>query len=549
VTRMENIGKSYARLRWAGAFLFLYGLFFIPAHFLNSDLRSFDDLSYVSHAFTLGLDQDLAYENEIATMFNKRGNLPAHPIGSGALAAPFVALFALLDRKSEHEVLVDRKAYFGSWTFFGFLFSVSFYFLLGIGLYYSALRRVCKEYGPAFNVVILLGTGLTYYVLGRFTMSHGFEFFMLSLTVYLTSRYYEALRTHGNVGAIVLGLLVGGVATLNLWIRPSNVNSLWLPFIWLLVFNRYYAYDVSKKDCALIVFGTLCGLIPYGVFNWHFYGQIFPSYATAYNLGVLGAGTPEGAFETLWYVFSLSPNLRQLLFSSEVGLIYSAPILAIGCLGILAIVIVKRPDEKSIQRWGLVFLSVLYYGFSVAIVLVWRTTASDYGYRYLFPLIPVAILFTVVLLREANVVEEKWGRRVKRLIIVFSIIGITNVFFYKVTPSLSPMEQENVYGEWHSASLKGYEMSLLRELTDYRTYILAAGKTYFGFLVAPYFLNTRLIEIVPPKIRKKFVPRFRNIPVVIYYQTGLLGIFWGIFGWYWYPGSRENETNHSTSLL
>jgi len=308
----------------------------------------------------------------------------------------------------------------------------------------------------------------------------------------------------------------------------------------------------------MVALGILIWLVPYCAFNWAYYHQLIPSYATAYNLslpsGLEVDSTHLLSIETVvhWIksLFSLLPNTGLLLFSSEVGLVYSNPILPIGFIAFLWFL--SRGGGLNNWRVGVMIAALVfsYYSFSVAIVLLWKTTASDYGYRYLFPLIPVALLFTAVMLKGIEGASLTKKTIVKSTIVVLSLIGTINVFFYKVTPLLSPMEQENVYGEWHGSSLRDYEVNLVKELTNYRTFVLAGGKSYLGFLAAPYFLDTGLVEIIPPSIREKFVPRFRDVPSVIYIQTGMLALLWVGFGWFWNQKSRRSdETNHSTSLL
>ena len=57
--------------------------------------HSHDDASYFFHAYTIGLDFDLDYTNQISNdnnfyNENKSNPVPTHPIGAGLLASPFV---------------------------------------------------------------------------------------------------------------------------------------------------------------------------------------------------------------------------------------------------------------------------------------------------------------------------------------------------------------------------------------------------------------------------------------------------------------------------
>ena len=57
---------------------------------------SHDDASYYFHAYTIGLDFDLDYTNQVSkdsdfSKLNKSNNpVPTHPFGAGFLASPFV---------------------------------------------------------------------------------------------------------------------------------------------------------------------------------------------------------------------------------------------------------------------------------------------------------------------------------------------------------------------------------------------------------------------------------------------------------------------------
>ena len=534
----------FKRQRALRAVLFgaIFFLFFVPAHFLNKDITSFDDLSYLSHSFTIGLDGDLDYRNEIATRFSQYGTLPAHPIGSGLLAAPFVAVFGLLDRLTGHEVVENRANYFGSWAYFGFLFAVNFFFLFGIVLYFQTMQMISPGYSTGFHMLIVLSTGVIYYVLGRFTMAHGFEFFALSATVFSAMQVYRASTENRRLGTLVSLVSVGFFVVLNLWIRPSNLNCLVLPFIVLITVSVVRAEPIRSQVLVTVVLSILFWMIPYCLFNLDHYHQLFPSYSVAYNLELPLGETAEyeeqlGAVGMLVHLialtFALTPNVFLLLFSSEVGVIYSNPILVIGLLGFTWFCF----RYGIVAGWRicsiLVILVLSYYLFSVAIVLVWKTTASDYGYRYLFPLIPVALLFTVVMLEGLGAERAKRKAMIKSLIVAMSLIGAINVFFYKSTPLLSPQEQENVYGEWHSSSLNGYQINLTKELLKYQTYVLAGGKSYLGLLAAPWLLDTGMADIVPTSVKEKYFPRFRALPLVIYLQTFVLALLWVGVGWRW----------------
>jgi len=507
-------------------------MFFIPAHFLNPQISSYDDTSYLAHAYTLGIDFDLDYKNEVATKFNNNGLLPSHPIGSGALAAPFVAFFSIFDRITSHHVISDRAKYFGSWSYFGFVFSVSVYFLVGLTLYFQALKNIAPSYTFWLHFLLVLSTGMTYYVLGRFTMSHGFEYFGFAGVLYVSTCLYKNILKGDFRRSLQFLLLVGFFVALNLWIRPANINCLLLPFICLLTLGLVNSTALQLKWYMWVAISIVVFVTPYLIFNHYYNGQIFPTYAVAYGASSFGAGIPVGILEVAIYVLSLTPNLVLVLFSSEFGILYSNPVIIVGFFGFLIALGLGIKSKARIQSVVLLLLMLVYVGFSVAIVLVWKTTASDYGFRYLFPIIPVAMLFTAILLREITEKKRRWFLMIKCLIIGASLVGIVNVFFYKTTPDLSPKDQINIFGQAHGASARDYQTNLITALGDYRTYVLGIGKSYYGLLAAAWVADSKFIDLLSDTQKEKYLPRFMGVSPVIYFQTFILSSLWIGFGWY-----------------
>ena len=81
------------------AYFLVFGIFFLIVFSPNLFYIKIhgDEASYFSHALTLGLDGDLDYSNEPVDSWSKNHLMPSHPIGSGILAAPFVAIFGVID--------------------------------------------------------------------------------------------------------------------------------------------------------------------------------------------------------------------------------------------------------------------------------------------------------------------------------------------------------------------------------------------------------------------------------------------------------------------
>src|SRR5260370_18570650 len=109
-TARVSLGPTAARvLATVGAYFLIY-LLVIGFSFNKWDLfhgtNKDDASSYVSHAFSIGLDVDLDYRNELVFIYHNSLNpaetAPSQPMGMGILAAPFVAAFSLIDRANHH---------------------------------------------------------------------------------------------------------------------------------------------------------------------------------------------------------------------------------------------------------------------------------------------------------------------------------------------------------------------------------------------------------------------------------------------------------------
>ena len=105
-----------------------------------------------------------------------------------------------------------------------------------------------------------------------------------------------------------------------------------------------------------------------------------------------------------------------ILFSFEFGLIWTSPILFYGIL-LANYLLIKRRDRLSIAN-------LICFIFCIGVIHVWQSTASSYGYRYLYSLIPLATIF-FYLFNE--------NKHIYRLIIFMSIL-VSFVLFFESHP-------------------------------------------------------------------------------------------------------------------
>jgi hypothetical protein len=450
-----------------GYFLIYLGTFALSFnqqdHF--SGAGSYDGISYLSHAFTIGLDGDLDYRNEViatssVASWNPSRTAPTHPMGTGILAAPFVAGFSLIDRANHHPVLTDRTAYVGSWSYFGIQFATAFYFLAGIALYQIALRRWVS---PVIVAVAVISAGLLFYVSYRFCFVHAYEFFTLAM---LTAACIGLCRARERWQIAALVAAIGAATFLALMVRWVNYGALAVPA--LAIITHYLIEGPQFHRGALLASyaGVVAGMAAVALFHLWAFGIVWPTPKFFYDCDLsscAGHGPIPGGPLSLSRAAEIIANLPLIIFSSEFGVIWTFPVLPIGILiGLFMFLRYVRRDRLW-AAWAMAFTWCI--GVPLGIALLWQSNAMGYGYRYLLPAIP-AVLLALALFVNARTFEVRYsgdpawtaGAIPLTLIIFFAlslVSFVAQVGFLKL-PGFTVSSQVNVFGMEDLGSARGY---------------------------------------------------------------------------------------------
>ena len=452
-----------------------------------------DDLSYLSHAFTMGLDFDLDYANEPATRKSANGRVASHPMGPGLMAAPFVALFSTVDRLGDHPVISNHAMYSGSWSYFGFLFSTVFYYFSGIMLYYRAMVQIRPL--PATTAFLLLASsGAAYFAMNRFTLGHSFEFFLLAVIfwgmVRLWCRRPEQEGGGSSRSQIVPCFFSAAAIVLSLLVRPANLNVVLLPPLLLsalLASGDRVDWRFFRKSLLQLYFWTLLFAIPFSLFNHAMYGVLYPTVSALYQksaaLARYGIDPDHSGRTAVTLVIQVVASLKylpNLLFSSEHGLLYSNPLTVVGSL-LLLMQLCKSTAMRLLPRVTLLTLVLGYCALPVAIVLLWKTTAGSYGYRYLFSIFPVALLGYCLWLKSSDPLSRA-ALYLNRGLVALCLFSVLSQIFFSMTQKLEVREGTNAFGVLYKASANGYDIALAGELAHPRAWLLMLAKKTPGFV-------------------------------------------------------------------
>ena len=422
-----------------------------------------DDYDYYSHALTLAQDFDFDYSNQItskARFYNQDSEkvAPMGFFGSGLLAAPFLFIGVILDQvlSVDQEILNFKKLLYS--------FSSIFY-LFGSSV---LLHNIFKKDNKKFSInLILFGSGISYYAFERFSMTHVYEVFTISLVIYFSEKYYNYDNSI-NKYSILLPIAI----LLSFLVRWTNYYVFAIPFI-VCLFKQKQIKKIFKDVYFLISF--FCSVVLFGLHTKAIYG-----YVTFSPIGVYGAEKTSNSVingitsDFFSVVLEFFQDVIILLTTFEFGLFWFSPIIFLGfTLSMVNLVFVKKANKL------LYFLILLSYAQCFFVVSIWNSTASSYGFRYTFSLIPLSIYIIY------KIELPKIQRYSYLYLTTFSILGFLGVVFFETTieTQLSLIPVLNSFGVEKIYSQPDYLIGLFKSFIVFESYLYILATSFFGTLL------------------------------------------------------------------
>ena len=458
-----NLVKKYNLL----IFLFLFLIFFKSDFRIINELRCCqDDFDYYSHALTIAKDFDFDYSNQISNnsrYYNENTGkvAPMGFFGPGLLASPFLFLGNILDNifNVKQDILNFKKLLYS--------FSSIFYLYFSFFLLIKSLNQTKLFFSLP---LALSGSGIIYYAFERYSMPHVYEIFTVSLLIYLSDKFYKD-ESHFSSALIPLAISIGFI------VRWTNYYLFFIPLIVFLLskdnkkrlLREKYFYFSSALAFSLFLLHTK---LIYGVFTF--------SPFLVYGEENLGTKVYESLFvdffQTLYQVIN---DIFIILFTQEFGLFWFSSVL-FACLFMLIVNFFKYTFKLRLAVL-LVFLSFAQGFYTISI---WNSTASSYGFRYIFSLIPLAIFLL------AKLGENKKNTLFKHYINYFSIFGILSVLFFETTEAtqLSLVPVINSFGVEKIYSQPDYLSGVVMSFFEINSYLKIFATSFFGALAIKAFL-------------------------------------------------------------
>ena len=450
--------------------LFLFFLK-IDFRFENSVNCCGDDHDYYIHSETIALDRDLDYTNQLKGNEDKRFNVngkiaPTGFIGTGILAAPFTFFGNFIDQilsgsdEKSTELLNYRLLFYS-------LSSVTYFFgsILLTKKTFEILKFDTKIYEIA---LVYFGSGVSYFAFERFSMSHVYEVFCASLLIYLCCKFYSSKDKN------LIAFYIPIVLMLGLSVRWVNYFLLLIPII-----SKGFITKKTINNISLFKnnYFKLSLLISSGLFMLHtniLYGRYTINPQFVYQTSNQISNFVESSSSLINFFSVNIINIFKIFFTQEFGIFWFSPILFLSIF-----VLIFKFFDKNFLNLKIKFLVFLSFAQIIGIVLLWKSTASSYGFRYLYCLLPVSLILVYKFMNEGNYIFLRY------YLILFSIFSATSVIFFEANllTQLSTSEVVNSFGRTLKYSQPLYLSGLLSAFFELDSYLKIFTTSFFGAII------------------------------------------------------------------
>ena len=426
-----------------------------------------DDFDYYSHAETIGIDFDFDYSNQIPNgsrfYFNGK-NAPIGFVGSGILSSPFLAIGNILDKIFNDSSTIDL------YKNLIYSFSSIVYLLLSLILIRRSIQNFKKNI-PNLEI-IFFGSGIVYFAFERYSMTHVYEVFSISLLIYTITKY---IIENKNLYIFVTPFIM----LLCILIRWTNIYIFFIPGILISLTYKNYKETIGFYFNKYFILSSLTSTILFLQLSKLIYGVITFSPSFVYMQKGFAKNTLKNYIINFDInIFKSIRDFLNILISQEFGLFWFSPVLFLGIISIISMILLNR-KEMLITKFIILFIFVQNF----IIVSIWNSTASSYGYRYLYSLIPISL---VTISHETNI-----NSTLKRnYLLYFSIFSIISVLFFESTiqTQLSEANVINSFGSEVRYSQPLYLTGFIKSLINFEAYFKILGTSYLGAILIKLFL-------------------------------------------------------------
>ena len=423
-----------------------------------------DDSSYYYHAQTIAVDFDLDYDNQLngnlQDAFLREGNkpVPRQSFGPGLLSAPFILISNQLSKYLSFNSNTSLNYYIYS-------LSAPFYLFLSLVML-KKLLRTNKQSESEKLILFTLGSGITYYAFERFSMSTVYEFFSITLILYLVNKIYISSNKQTSLYIFLLPV-VQFIMLTNRW---NNIHLFLIPILYgylfkeslMSIFKSFYYFLGNFVGATLFLIHTK---LLYGIFTFS-QKSIYPSSDWVVNERLQNFLESENLVENIFL------SLKYLLitcFSPEFGIFYFSAIIFSSFYFLFRYLLNKKFYEF--------FFLAIFYIIPFLPILIFENHGTSYGFRYLFTLIPINLVIYFL--------EFKDHKYLTRYLIIFSIFGVISQLFFEST-NLTSLSEDTILNSFNSYSPYSnptYLFGLFSSIFVFSAYLKIIFTSFVGVII------------------------------------------------------------------
>jgi len=172
------------------------------------------------------------------------------------------------------------------------------------------------------------------------------------------------------------------------------------------------------------------------------------------------------------FILSNIKNIFLLLLGPEFGLIWFSPVIFAGVYFSFKNLFNTRKDTRNLYLAFLVCMLQIF-----GLVLLWKSTGSSYGFRYVMNLAPIALL---IIMTQRNI-----GKFEKYYLIIMSFFSSLSVLFFEMSlgTQLATEYTQNMFGKITKFTQPDYLVGYLNSFFSLEVYLKIFSQSFLGFFL------------------------------------------------------------------
>ena len=440
-----------------------------------------DDFDYFIHSETIIEDFDFDYSNQLEGLEDKRfyknnKSAPIGFVGTGLYSAPFMFVGIVFDRilsfvglKSPNSIISYKLLFYS--------FSSIFYLFFTLRYLKDSLKILNLKHKILDLIMLILGVGVSYYAFERYSMTHIYEAFSLTMLIYFSIKFYQDKNKSSAIFIPIFAVLGFSVKWVHFYFF---VIPLIIKFMFfskkesrLRDFKEFWISSIFSSSVFLLI-----NKLIYGVFT------INPAYVyvsdTESNVKIEDLdGFWGNAIEILLEFIN---RFMIILFTQEFGLLWFSPIIFIGTV-LSIIYLIQSLTKNRYELFGALLLS-LSFAQVIFITILWKSPGSAYGFRYIYNLFPLAIILYYFY-------KSKYKfKKLHTALLFLSLFSFMSTLFFESTEltQLSIEPELNSFGIMSRYTERYYLEGYLQSFVEIDSYLKLFITSFLGAIILKLFL-------------------------------------------------------------